>query len=280
MSPSNPAPPPPAPFVRPLYPPGTRRHSGPGDDVLALKRGLWRAGYFDGPAGGFDKHYNQKAADAVRKFQRHAHIQPSGNVGGATWEALRTTHKEGDAAEWAFDDQAVMLAARAAAKLEETPAERAQRLGVDAANYWILHRDESRYGQVRPMPLDKPPDVPRVTDCSGHVTTVYFAAGAPDPNGRGYDGQGYTGTLIQQGRTVSPYACELLDLVFYGFTTRPGPAFPYGAPTHVAVYVGGGYVSSDGSDSGPQKRDLWYRPGRASATNPMGLHSVRRYKLA
>jgi cell wall-associated NlpC family hydrolase len=51
-------------------------------------------------------------------------------------------------------------------------------------------------------------------DCSEFVTLVYKAAGVVDPNGRGYNGTGYTGTLVANGtRTSNP---QPGDLVFYG----------------------------------------------------------------
>ncbi|MHB8469552.1 MAG: Hint domain-containing protein [Gaiellaceae bacterium] len=45
--------------------------------------------------------------------------------------------------------------------------------------------------EMRPIPLAR--TLPLTTDCSGFVTLCYHLAGAPDPNGRGYDGQGWTG---------------------------------------------------------------------------------------
>lgn len=45
------------------------------------------------------------------------------------------------------------------------------------------------------MPLTRA--LPLTTDCSGFVTLCYYLAGAPDPNGLGYSGQGWTGTLLR-----------------------------------------------------------------------------------
>ena len=81
------------------------------------------------------------------------------------------------------------------------------------------------------------------------MTLCYKAAGAPDPNGNGYDGTGYTGTLVQQGRwTDDP---EPGDLVFYG-ETRDGPV-------HVTLYVGQGEAISFGCDP-MEKVSVDYRP--------------------
>lgn len=77
-------------------------------------------------------------------------------------------------------------------------------------------------------------------------------------NGEHYDG-GYTGTLIKHGRPVH-YDKNLRfgDLIFYG--NQGG-----GVPEHVAVYIGGGMVWSHGSDAGPFKLHIDYRPDRVAA---------------
>jgi hypothetical protein len=135
--------------------------------------------------------------------------------------------------------------------LTEGPAEAGsvRRAIVDAAKLALSRKELYRYGQVRPMPdslfqggthIRGPGgghDEPIVTDCSGFVTLVYKAAGAPDPNNRGYDGFGYTGTLASNGRRTNDP--QPGDLVFYG----SGPPW-----SHVAVYIGAGEVIGFGSD--------------------------------
>ena len=65
--------------------------------------------------------------------------------------------------------------------------------------------DAIDYSQTksRPMTLPGPHSLPSYLDCSSAVTTIFEAAGFGDPNGRHYDGQGYTGTLVARGRKVS-----------------------------------------------------------------------------
>lgn len=98
------------------------------------------------------------------------------------------------------------------------------------------------YGQVRPMPLNWTKTL--TTDCSGFSTLCYKLAGAPDPNGRGYDGAGFTGTLLAHGRSVARAAALPGDLVFFG----PGTA------EHVAIVVEAGtdpLLVSHGQERGP-----------------------------
>lgn len=64
-------------------------------------------------------------------------------------------------------------------------------------------------------------------DCSSMVTLVYKEAGLADPNGSGYNGFGWTGSLVLRGAwTSSPKAG---DLAFYGPSTSN--------TTHTAILV-------------------------------------------
>ena len=66
---------------------------------------------------------------------------------------------------------------------------------VAAARWGIANEPRIHYGEARPFPLAR--RLPLTTDCSGFVTLCYFLAGAPDPNGLGYSGAGWTGTLLR-----------------------------------------------------------------------------------
>lgn len=71
---------------------------------------------------------------------------------------------------------------------------------------------------------------------------------------------GYTGTMAQHGRLVhDTRQIKVGDLVLYG----QAPVF-----AHVAVALGGGMVFSHGSEAGPFKLSIDYRPDRGE---------VRRY---
>jgi cell wall-associated NlpC family hydrolase len=83
---------------------------------------------------------------------------------------------------------------------------------VAAARWGIANEPRIHYGEVRPMPLAR--TLPLTTDCSGFVTLCYYLAGAPDPNGLDYSGQGWTGTLL---RHLAPTASlRRADVVVWG----------------------------------------------------------------
>lgn len=103
----------------------------------------------------------------------------------------------------------------------------------------------------------RPPAYPRYEDCSSFATWCYWVAGVSDPNGLGYSGYGYTGTLARHGVRISTAQMKPGDLIFYGW-------FPH---NHVTIYVGNGRCVSHGSESGPVLLPYNYRT----------VNSVRRY---
>jgi cell wall-associated NlpC family hydrolase len=116
--------------------------------------------------------------------------------------------------------------------------------------YQVQQTDPYNYEQIRPIPDGLFSGAAhRGIDCSSFVTLVYKDAGASDPNGFGYNGSGYTGTLAARGTWV--FTPEPGDLVFYGGTKA--------VPGHVGVYVGGGMVIEIGSDKGILKVAYNYR---------------------
>ena len=113
---------------------------------------------------------------------------------------------------------------------------------VAAAQWGIRNEPRIHYAPVRPIPLTR--TLPLFTDCSGFVTLCYYLAGAPDPNGLDYDGQGYTGTLLRAMSSVAPATVDPGDLVVWG--TYPGH--------HVALVLEPGddpLLCSHGQERGP-----------------------------
>jgi cell wall-associated NlpC family hydrolase len=87
-----------------------------------------------------------------------------------------------------------------------------------------------------------PPNAPVWSDCSSAVSWIYwtvFGGGSDFLNGQAWKA-GYTGTQTQHGKSISLSNAQHGDLVFYGGTTS--------VPSHVAMWVGDGYVVSHGSE--------------------------------
>ena len=116
---------------------------------------------------------------------------------------------------------------------------------VQFAQWGINNEPQIHYEQRRPMDgVDQPRKLPLRTDCSGFSTLCYKWAGAPDPNGQNYNGQGYTGTMLQHGRQIAKSAVQPGDLVVWG----PNPGH------HVALVLEGGadpLLCSHGQEKGP-----------------------------
>jgi hypothetical protein len=88
---------------------------------------------------------------------------------------------------------------------------------VAVARWGIRHERRIHYAELRPIDgLHQPHKLPLWTDCSGFVTLCYAWAGAPDPNGLGYDGAGYTGTLLAHMRSIEPESALPGDVVVWG----------------------------------------------------------------
>jgi hypothetical protein len=238
-----------------------------GDDVIAVKRALSRAGYISW--GPFTALWGRFAAEAARQFQRDNGIAPvTGWYGPKTHQVLVKKHRKNSATEWAFDAYSIRLMDQACAELTQRPDTRIDGAIVAEAARLYAHRNEINYVQSRPFALKLPPFVPRELDCSAFATVCHFVAGAPDPNGRNYDGQGYTGSLTNHGVRCEERDLDPGDLVFYGRTTVAKPGFPIGSPTHVAVYDGDGGVYSQG---GPHPHDRMKR-------HPVKYWTINQYR--
>lgn len=88
---------------RPLYPPDAatrgKAPSSPGDDVLAIKRAVWRSGHWPGPASEFDDAYSNAFAhgrggnvyeNGLAGLQRQNGIDATGWMGEATYNLIRS----------------------------------------------------------------------------------------------------------------------------------------------------------------------------------------------
>jgi hypothetical protein len=214
----------------------TLRRGTVGADVIAHKRAISRWNHAVYGWHAFTPLYGEYFELAVKSFQKHRGLKIDGVIGPVVHEALeKMTNIAGDPV---FDAYAVKLAADYCKEHSQTPEQKVRAAIVAAGFFWYEHRDRIAYSQTRPFQRGRPPWVPSRWDCSAFVTCCHEAGGAPDPNGRGYDGLGYTGTLMSRGTRVASWRdLEPGDLIFYG-SSSGRPAFSAGDPTHVALYVG------------------------------------------
>lgn len=211
-----------------------------GIDVIAHKRAISRARPDLYPWADFSEYAGPVFMNAVVRWKKSKGLGSTEILGSRAHEVLERTHAHNKPTEWAFDEYAIKLAQEYWAAHHLTKEQTIRRAIIAAAGFWYSHRWNIAYSQYRPMQLGKPPWVPYHGDCSAFATMCHYAGGAPDPNGRGYDHLGYTGTLMDRGERVSNVtSLDPGDLIFYGYSSgnNPGP-FPKGSPTHVAVYAG------------------------------------------
>jgi hypothetical protein len=113
----------------------------------------------------------------------------------------------------------------------------------------IAHEPQVHYAQTRPYPAKLTrPRYPIVLDCSSAVTMLCKWAGLDDPNGLGYSGAGYTGTLkshLWPGHYFEVHRAHVGALVLFG----PGTG------EHVAMVlepdVSNPLLFSHGGERGP-----------------------------
>ena len=215
-----------------------------GEDAYAVKRALRRKGFGKGLGlkGPTRFKFGPAATKNLKAFQRRYKLKPDGVYG-------RSTHRK-MVSSGGFDKFGRYLMA-AAPKTQAASGSR-ERI-VAAALFGSRHRGAIHYTQsgLRMYGVKNKVRIPRVTpyeDCSSFSTWCYWHAGVKDPNGLGYSGWGYTGTLARNGRAVS--APKPGDLIFYG----SAPNF-----SHVAVYIGNGLCVSHGSERGPIVVSYRYR---------------------
>lgn len=234
------------PFPRPLA------KGMSGMDVTAVKR-AWRR-YDETLISNRTRVYGDGAVRAERKFERKKALPVDG-----AYEAV-------DHAKLSpyFDAYGVWLMTQAKAKAVEKPQPRKQLAAAALAlrHYQItdgrVHYTQSPARMTivrRRLTIASYAQNPNIyEDCSSSVTGYFWQCRLPDPNGFGYNGQGYTGTLAQHGvRVDQPFPG---DLIFYG------RGFPY---SHVTIAVGddpfkpASRCISHGHEGGPQLLSIWYR---------------------
>ena len=134
------------------------------------------------------------------------------------------------------------------------------------------------YSQARPMThLGDIPERGYTADCSGYATSAYYWAEqftkfkVADPNGFGYTGYGFTGSLLAENRRRRvPLDRKFFvgDLALYGTSLSN--------TTHVVIcrrngLVGSAIWSSHGSEVGPYPVRLRYRNDLLCVVRPVAL---------
>lgn len=220
-----------------------------GNDVRAIQRVMAREG-IGGTLKGATGWFGVRTRSRVKKAQKLHGLPASGVYGLQLHAALAS----------AFQPFDIFL--YTGVNPNESPTHRARRLIVAACLALYAYGGHMHYTQSsRRMSVIRdrlrPPFEGHelYEDCSSSATVVYWLAGAADPNGRGYDLQGYTGTLWEHGKSVGLEQAQPGDLVFY--KSPSWPSFPW---AHVAVYLGGRRVFTFGS-APPRILDIDYRTG-------------------
>ncbi len=244
-----------------------------GTPLTLVQRALRRAGHTDVKAKGY---FGSNTRRAVEGIQRAAGLQATGNIGLRVWAILDRQFLNNDESKQINVFVGEQRARRAAAAATVRRAAAVEQI-VRAAHIMIDNSDVIRYAGpgARARLLAKRmqgvrqglllPRFPIFEDCSSSVTWLYFQAAAPDPNGRGYDGQGWTGTLVDHGREITLAEAAPGDLVFYGDGRSRSHV--------VCVMAGSGAAAkgfSHGSEAGPFYVNVGYRP----------VTEVRRYRLS
>jgi peptidoglycan hydrolase-like protein with peptidoglycan-binding domain len=188
-----------------------------GSAVVELQTLLAKAGFSPGAADG---NFGPMTKTAVMNFQRARGLGADGIVGPATWAALRAP--------------------------APTPVSGLREKIVAEAQWGLSNAGGIHYRQLRPMDgINQRHKLPLDTDCSGFVTLCYKWAGAGDPNGLGFNGQGYTGTLLGYLTAVTQSQVKAGDLVLWSRN---------GAGKHVALVLEPGsdpLLVSHGEEAGP-----------------------------
>jgi hypothetical protein len=208
-------------------------HAGDrGPDVLALQQALRKA-LAPKSVNSLSGAYGSLTVRDVSAFKAKWSKDTDGYIAGAlVWSHLD---------QYIGAQQKRLLARAAVLEAQEAALTKEQQIrrAIVAQAFWSLaNNGRYVYTQKRPMPSSwTAPGAEEGIDCSTSVTLDYKAGGAIDPNGLGYNGYGYTGTLWNHGTATA--APEPSDLAFYGEMTG-------GIPSHVAIVVEPGWVISFG----------------------------------
>jgi len=246
-------------FKRTLYPPSAEKGPVPnGDDVIAVKRAISRAGFLKW--SDFDGVYGETISDSVAKFQKSVGMDISGFYGEKTHSKLKATKVPKGAThagEDVFDQTAANLykgySTGGGSSGGESPEERVRKSITSFCEQAVAEPDWY-YSQNRAVDVSVNPNDPNTSDCSGSTIQAFHYAkrqtgvNVPDPAKQQWSGYGNTNYYEDDHPKVgAPY--KVGDLAHYD--------------GHVCVcYHPGNADTADWFSFGsepPSKRKLYYR---------------------
>lgn len=80
----------------------------------------------------------------------------------------------------------------------------------------VAHHNQINYAEIRPYPLTPPRTLPFTTDCSGFAEMMARWSGAADPSGAGFDGLGYTGSILDHSTHITAAETQAGDFAVFG----------------------------------------------------------------
>lgn len=203
--------------------------------VTALQNGLHRGLHAKGlPHRNLrNGTYGSLTQEDVNRFENAYGVRPvtGRNVGIGTWNQLKPFLGRLDKMSLSRRRSLVIAKnikeAKRIAALEKANSSIDARFERAVTLMWAA-RVHLLYSWLRPFQYNI--SRARTYDCSGTVSVIYHEAGAPDPNGLGHNGFGFTGTLWPRGRYVGSNV-KAWDLAFYGYDSRGN------YPSHVAIVI-------------------------------------------
>jgi cell wall-associated NlpC family hydrolase len=204
------------PFVRVLYPPSDPRKTEGGQDVVAHKRALSRAGRW--PWQPFDDDYNERFSEAVADLQRDEGIQPTGFWGEPTQTALAKHRAVDHPGELAYDATAIDLLER---EHDHRAKSAEQKKAEDLLAYCYLFDGPYVWGGGHDgTPLNDSPHAG--ADCSGSTSDALAHVGLLGSSTQHVSGWFKTWGDQARGKYVTVHAAN--DHVWVEFTI-PGKSW-------------------------------------------------------
>ena len=169
--------------------PGELKQGYRGREVTAIKRSLSHAGYFAWKPRAFTRLWGPFTTKAIKRFQKDSKLPQTGTYTRATHRNLSPHFDAYSASLMGYKQpglsvvrQRIMTAAMTLRNRRSTV-----HYSMTAKRMQIVREKMTMFDLATKAHIYE--------DCSSSLTGCYYVAGAPDPNNRNYDGQGYTGTL-------------------------------------------------------------------------------------